>query len=130
MSRRFKFKWRRGNHDGIHKPTGVNTKKPQLLRICALCPVTHKESQQAMASVSATGLRLERERKTQEVFDYAADRVESVIPAEAGESITFNQNRRSRSVGTTGHVQTESAVRLARNTAWAFMPVCLIGACQ
>jgi len=31
-------------------------------------------------------------------------------------SVTFNQNRRSRSVGTTGHVQTESAVNLVRNT--------------
>ncbi len=31
-------------------------------------------------------------------------------------SVTFNQNRRSRSVGTTGHVQTESAVNTARNT--------------
>jgi hypothetical protein len=31
-------------------------------------------------------------------------------------SVTFNRNRRSRSVGTTGHVQTESAVNLVRNT--------------
>jgi hypothetical protein len=31
-------------------------------------------------------------------------------------SVTFNQNRRSRSVGTTGHVQSESAVNLVRNT--------------
>lgn len=31
-------------------------------------------------------------------------------------SVTFNQNRRSRSVGTTGHVQTESAVKIVRNT--------------
>ena len=31
-------------------------------------------------------------------------------------SVTFNQNGRSRSVGTTGHVQTESAVKLDRNT--------------
>jgi hypothetical protein len=30
--------------------------------------------------------------------------------------VTFNQNGRSRSVGTTGHVQSESAVTLARNT--------------
>src|SRR5690606_3198066 len=30
-------------------------------------------------------------------------------------SVTFNRNRRSRSVGTTGHVQTESAVNLVRN---------------
>jgi hypothetical protein len=31
-------------------------------------------------------------------------------------SVTFNRNRRSRSVGTTGHVQAESAVNLVRNT--------------
>jgi hypothetical protein len=31
-------------------------------------------------------------------------------------SVSFDQNRRSRSVGTTGHVQTESAVNLVRNT--------------
>jgi hypothetical protein len=31
-------------------------------------------------------------------------------------SVTFNQNGRSRSVGTTGHVQSESAVNLVRNT--------------
>jgi Gamma-glutamyltranspeptidase len=31
-------------------------------------------------------------------------------------SVTFNQNGRSRSVGTTGHVQSESAVKLPRNT--------------
>ena len=31
-------------------------------------------------------------------------------------SVTFNQNRRSRSVGTTGHVQTELAVNMVRNT--------------
>lgn len=31
-------------------------------------------------------------------------------------SVTFNQNGRSRSVGMTGHVQTESAVNLVRNT--------------
>jgi GrpB protein len=31
-------------------------------------------------------------------------------------SVTFNQNRRSRSAGTTGHVQTESAVNFVRNT--------------
>jgi hypothetical protein len=31
-------------------------------------------------------------------------------------SVTFNQNRWSRSVGTTGHVQTESPVNLRRNT--------------
>jgi pimeloyl-ACP methyl ester carboxylesterase len=34
----------------------------------------------------------------------------------APKSVTFNQNQRSRSVGTTGHVQTESAVNFARNT--------------
>jgi hypothetical protein len=32
------------------------------------------------------------------------------------QSVSFNQNRRSRSVGTTGHVQTESAVKMVRNT--------------
>jgi len=31
-------------------------------------------------------------------------------------SVTFKQNGRSRSVGTTGHVQSESAVKLVRNT--------------
>lgn len=31
-------------------------------------------------------------------------------------SVTFNQNARSRSGGTTGHVQSESAVNLVRNT--------------
>jgi len=31
-------------------------------------------------------------------------------------SVTFNRNARSRSVGTTGHVQTESAVKFARKT--------------
>jgi hypothetical protein len=31
-------------------------------------------------------------------------------------SVTFNRNRRSRSVGTTGHVQTESEVKMERNT--------------
>jgi hypothetical protein len=31
-------------------------------------------------------------------------------------SVTFNQKVRSRSVGTTGHVQAESAVNFARNT--------------
>jgi hypothetical protein len=31
-------------------------------------------------------------------------------------SVTFNQNWRSHSIGTTGHVQSESAVKLTRNT--------------
>jgi hypothetical protein len=31
-------------------------------------------------------------------------------------SVSFDQNRRSRSVGTTRHVQTESAVNMVRNT--------------
>jgi hypothetical protein len=31
-------------------------------------------------------------------------------------SVTFERNERSRSAGTAGHVQAESAVRLARNT--------------
>ena len=42
-------------------------------------------------------------------------------------SVTFNQNRRSRSVGTTGHVQTESAVKMVRNTQLATLaPVAMI----
>jgi hypothetical protein len=39
-----------------------------------------------------------------------------MIPAERRKAVTFNQNGRSRSVGTTGHVQTESAVNFVRNT--------------
>jgi len=39
-----------------------------------------------------------------------------MIPAEHRKSVTFNQNGRSRSVGKTGHVQTESTVNFARNT--------------
>jgi hypothetical protein len=39
-----------------------------------------------------------------------------MIPAEHRKSVTFNQNGRSRSVGKTGHVQTESAVNFVRNT--------------
>src|SRR5579863_5953982 len=31
-------------------------------------------------------------------------------------SVTFNHNGRSRSAGTAGHVQTESAVKFVRNT--------------
>jgi ribosomal protein L21 len=31
-------------------------------------------------------------------------------------SVTFNQNRRSRSAGKAGHVQAETAVKFARNT--------------
>src|SRR5690606_2345261 len=38
-------------------------------------------------------------------------------------SVTFNRNRRSRSVGTTGHVQTESAVNLVRNTHVLYEPL-------
>jgi uncharacterized membrane protein len=34
-------------------------------------------------------------------------------------SVTFERNERSRSAGTAGHVQAESAVRLARNTQLA-----------
>jgi hypothetical protein len=41
-----------------------------------------------------------------------------MIPAEHRKSVTFNQNGRSRSVGKTGHVQTESAVNFVRNTHW------------
>jgi monoterpene epsilon-lactone hydrolase len=42
-----------------------------------------------------------------------------IVTEDSGQSrksVIFNQNRRSRSVGTTGHVQTESAVNLDRNT--------------
>jgi hypothetical protein len=39
-----------------------------------------------------------------------------MIPTERRKSVTFNQNGRSRSVGKTGHVQTESAVNFVRNT--------------
>jgi len=42
-----------------------------------------------------------------------------IVTEDSGQSrksVTFNQNRRSRSVGTTGHVQTESVVKMARNT--------------
>ena len=42
-----------------------------------------------------------------------------IVTGDSGQSrksVTFNQNLRSRSVGTTGHVQTESAVNIARNT--------------
>jgi hypothetical protein len=35
-------------------------------------------------------------------------------------SVIFNQNARSRSLGTTGHVQTESAVNFVRNTQSGF----------
>jgi hypothetical protein len=34
-------------------------------------------------------------------------------------SVTFERNERSRSAGTAGHVQPESAVRLARNTHYS-----------
>jgi hypothetical protein len=39
-------------------------------------------------------------------------------------SVTFNQNGRSRSVGTTGHVQSESAVKMGRNTHGAVTVPC------
>ena len=42
-----------------------------------------------------------------------------IVTEDSGQSrksVTFNQNRRSRSVGTTGHVQTELAVNMVRNT--------------
>jgi hypothetical protein len=48
------------------------------------------------------------------VTDYSG-----IVTDDSGQSrksVTFDQNRRSRSVGTTGHVQTESAVNMVRNT--------------
>ena len=39
-----------------------------------------------------------------------------MIPAIAEKSVTFERNWRSRSAGTAGHVQTESAVKSVRNT--------------
>jgi len=39
-----------------------------------------------------------------------------MIPARGRKSVTFNQNRRSRSAGMAGHVQSESAVKFVRNT--------------
>ena len=48
-----------------------------------------------------------------------------IVTGDSGQSrksVTFNQNLRSRSVGTTGHVQTESAVNIARNTQHVTLP--------
>jgi hypothetical protein len=50
------------------------------------------------------------------------------VSGHSRKSVTFERNTRSRSAGTAGHVQTESAVRRVRNThvtesiRWGLMP--------